>query len=145
MPASGLQGLKLPWGCGAGGSQRQLHTQLRLFLNKQNIYKTSADLTIGLSATGSMVDISSARLGSILLGWAHTFSGAAKLHRFDSFTRFHDDQVRVGQESVLEELGGSGGRVLVGGYEGNTKSLFRHVQHLAAIRLCACPPKHCSL
>ncbi len=30
-------------------------------------------------------------------------------------------------------------------YEGNTKSLFRHVQHLAAIRLCACPPKHCCL
>ncbi len=30
-------------------------------------------------------------------------------------------------------------------YEGNMKSLFRHVQHLAAIKLCACPPKHCSL
>ncbi len=30
-------------------------------------------------------------------------------------------------------------------YEGNTKSLFRHVQHLAAIRHCASPPKHCSL
>ncbi len=26
-----------------------------------------------------------------------------------------------------------------------TKSLSRHVQHLAAIRLCACPPKYCSL
>ncbi len=30
-------------------------------------------------------------------------------------------------------------------YEGNTKSLFRHVQHFAAIRFCACLPRHCSL
>ncbi len=41
-----------------------------------------------------MVDISGARLGSLLLGYAHTFTGAVKLHRFDSFSRLHDEQVR---------------------------------------------------
>ena len=40
-----------------------------------------------------MVDISGARLGSMLLGGLYSASGAVKLLRVDPFTKLHDDQV----------------------------------------------------
>ena len=42
-----------------------------------------------------MVEISGARLGSIILGGFYSATGAIKLFRVDPFTQLHDDQVKT--------------------------------------------------
>ena len=51
-----------------------------------------------------MVEISGARLGSILLGGFYSATGAIKLFRMDPFTQLHDDQVKTLKQSFSKQL-----------------------------------------
>ena len=48
------------------------------------------------------MEISGARLGSILLGGFYSATGAIKLFRVDPFTQLHDDQVKSAKQYFLK-------------------------------------------